>query len=353
MANRWAASLARKTQQWYRAEVKAEALSESAASIRHLVRAAAGHGVGLDEGPSAGEPIFHARVPLHHAQRLWEHAARALGPSVPLLVAQKRPEDRISPLYFAALSCATLGEALAVTVRYWPYATDGCRAKLIYQGRIVRLQLEAEGPPCPGARLGLEYLLADLVRSGRELGGGAWQPLELVLGHRPPVALEAWEAACGVPTRIDPASPGLVMSEDSLEQPIRDRVSPAVGRFFIDILDWLTPRPSIAMTATERVRALLDEPTGPRLPFDDVAQRLAMSARSLRRQLAAEGTSYQHLLDRLRRDEAVRQIARDARQIKAIARTLGFSDPRGFRRAFQRWTGLTPQQFRERHRRRC
>jgi len=54
-----------------------------------------------------------------------------------------------------------------------------------------------------------------------------------------------------------------------------------------------------------------------------------------------------------RRDEAVRQISGDARQIKAIARTLGFSDTRGFRRAFQRWTGLTPQQFRERHRRRC
>jgi AraC-like DNA-binding protein len=328
-----------------------EALSESAASIRHLIRTAGGHGVQLDEGPSAGAPIFHARVPVHHAQRQWEHAARALGPGVPLLVARKQPEDRISPLYFAAMSCPTLGEALAVTVRYWSYASDGCRAKLVYRGRTVRLQLEPEGPPSPGARLGTEYLLADLVRSGRDLSGGLWQPLELVLGHRSPVALGAWEEACGVPTRVDPAAPGLVMSEDSLELPVRDRVSPAVGRFFVDILDWLTPRPSIETTATERVVALLDELAGARPPFDEVAQRLAMSTRSLRRQLAAEGTSYQHLIDRLRRDEAVRRVARDAGQIKAIARTLGFSDPRGFRRAFQRWTGLTPQQFRERHRR--
>jgi AraC-like DNA-binding protein len=52
----------------------------------------------------------------------------------------------------------------------------------------------------------------------------------------------------------------------------------------------------------------------------------------------------------MRRDEAIREMLRDAREIKAIARAVGFSDPRGFRRAFKRWTGLTPQQFRGRHR---
>jgi AraC-like DNA-binding protein len=331
--------------------VSVEGLSESAASIRHLVRAAGDQGLQLDEGPSAGAPIFHARVPVGHAQCQWERAVRALGPSVPLMVAQKRPDDRISPLYFAAMSCRTLGEALQVTVRYWPYATDGCRARLIYRGRTVQLQLAPEGPPSLGARLGTEYLLADLARSGHELSGGAWRPAELVLGHRPPVALDAWERACGVSTRVEPGPSRLVMSVESLEQPVSSRMPAAVGRFFHDVLDWLTPRPTIAITVTERVGALLaDETTATMPPLDEIAQRLAMSTRSLRRQLAAEGTSYQDLLDRVRRDEAVHQLAHEMRQIKAIALAVGFSDPRGFRRAFKRWTGLTPQQFRERHR---
>jgi AraC-like DNA-binding protein len=335
--------------------VSVEALSESAASIRHLVRAAGGHGLQLDEGPSAGAPIFHARVPVGHAQLQWERAVRALGPSVPLMVAQKRPDDRISPLYFAAMSCPTLGEALQVAVRYWSYATDGCRARLVYRGRMVQLQLVPEGPPSLGARLGTEYLLADLARSGHELSGGEWRPVELVLGHRPPVTLDAWESACGVPTRVDPESSRLVMSVDSLQQPVGSRVPAAVGRFFLDVLDWLTPRATIAMTMTERVRELLTDELMATMPppLDEIAQRLAMSTRSLRRQLAAEGTSYQDLVDRVRRDEAVRQLGHEMRQIKAIARAIGFSDPRGFRRAFKRWTGLTPQQFRERHRVRC
>ena len=39
-------------------------MSESAASVRQLIRTVAGHGVELDEGPSLGRPIFHARVPV-------------------------------------------------------------------------------------------------------------------------------------------------------------------------------------------------------------------------------------------------------------------------------------------------
>jgi len=81
-----------------------------------------------------------------------------------------------------------------------------------------------------------------------------------------------------------------------------------------------------------------------------VAGELALSARSLYRQLAAEGTSYQRLLDGLRCDEAIRQALGDGRPFKAIAAAVGFADPRAFRRAFRRWTGTSPRQFRrDRH----
>src|ERR1700704_5731420 len=143
-------------------------MSESAASIRQLVRTVAGHGLELEEGPSFGQPIFHARVAVSHVQRQWERAVRVVGPSLPLLVAHKRPEDHISPLFFAAMSCRTLRQALQVTVNHWPYATDACRARLIPRGRSVQLRLDAAVPASLGARVGVEYLLADLAHSGRE-----------------------------------------------------------------------------------------------------------------------------------------------------------------------------------------
>jgi AraC-like DNA-binding protein len=79
---------------------------------------------------------------------------------------------------------------------------------------------------------------------------------------------------------------------------------------------------------------------------EQVAVELGLSARSLHRQLAAEGMSYQRVLDELRCNEAMRQAIDERRPFKVIASAVGFADPRAFRRAFKRWTGTSPRQFR-------
>jgi AraC-like DNA-binding protein len=322
--------------------------TESVTWIRHLIRTAESYGVRLDEGPTSHEPAFSSRIPLDHAQRLWERAVRVLGPSLPLLVA--RSDEHTSLLFLAAMSCRTIGEALQLTVAHWRYVTDAFPAMTLRRDGAVHLRLAIEGEMTLGARLGVEYLLALLVRGGRELAGGAWRPVAVLLGHRPPIGLDAWEASCGVPVRVAPESPGLVIAEGSLAQPVRSQLSRTAGRYFVELLDWYTPRPRVAPTVADRVAHALGRDLGAAAPsVEQVAAELAFSARSLHRQLAAEGTSYQRLLDRLRRDEAIRQTLEDDRPFKAIAGAVGFADPRAFRRAFKRWTGATPQQFRRRH----
>src|SRR5437762_5210730 len=78
--------------------------SESVTAIRRLVQTAARYGVQLDEGPTAREPSFSSRVSLARAHELWECAARALGPSLPLAVAAA-DDDRPCLLSLAAMSC--------------------------------------------------------------------------------------------------------------------------------------------------------------------------------------------------------------------------------------------------------
>jgi AraC-like DNA-binding protein len=73
---------------------------------------------------------------------------------------------------------------------------------------------------------------------------------------------------------------------------------------------------------------------------------MGLSARTLHRRLADEATSFQRVLDGVRRDAAIRRLLDRERQLKTVAAAVGFSDMRGFRRAFKRWTGLSPQQFR-------
>lgn len=319
--------------------------SESVFAVRRLIAAAGARGLVLDEGPTAGVPAFHARVSLTHAQRLWERAVRELGPSLPLAVAAS-VDEYLCPMQFAAMSCATLGEVLELTVAHWRYLTEGFGARAVRAGGAVRLQLDPPADPPLGVRVGVEYLLATLARAGRELAGAAWRPCELVLGHCPPVSLDAWQAVCGVPVSLGEA-PALVFPEDALGAPLGGRMSSGAGRFFREMIAWYTPR--LSPTLAERVAAALSRDLGGAAPtVEQVAAELGVSARTLHRQLAAEGASYQRVLDGLRCTEAIRQAADQRRPFKAIAAAVGFGDPRAFRRAFKRWTGSTPQQFRMR-----
>jgi AraC-like DNA-binding protein len=71
-----------------------------------------------------------------------------------------------------------------------------------------------------------------------------------------------------------------------------------------------------------------------------------MSPRTLKRKLAACGTTYSDLLDELRQNRAVQLLGSDQLSIEAIADRLGYSDAANFGRAFRRWTGTTPGAYR-------
>jgi AraC-like DNA-binding protein len=79
---------------------------------------------------------------------------------------------------------------------------------------------------------------------------------------------------------------------------------------------------------------------------EEIARALAMSQRTLQRRLADAGTSFGGVLDATRRDLAFHHLANPARQVSEIAYLLGFAEAASFNRAFRRWTGLTPSEYR-------
>ena len=82
--------------------------------------------------------------------------------------------------------------------------------------------------------------------------------------------------------------------------------------------------------------------------IERVARDLGYSRQTLYRRLKAEGTTYERLLDGVRRRLALRFMS-EGLSVKAAAYRLGFSDPAAFSRAFKRWTGSSPSEMRTRH----
>jgi AraC-like DNA-binding protein len=78
----------------------------------------------------------------------------------------------------------------------------------------------------------------------------------------------------------------------------------------------------------------------------EVARRLGLRPRTLVRRLQQSGTTFQALLDDTR-SQIAKQLLHDTRSpVSRIAASLGYRDPTVFTRAFRRWTGLTPREFR-------
>ncbi|MCW5801631.1 MAG: helix-turn-helix domain-containing protein [Deltaproteobacteria bacterium] len=97
-----------------------------------------------------------------------------------------------------------------------------------------------------------------------------------------------------------------------------------------------------APAITAELRGGGDEPS---LSIGRVARRLGATPRSLQRRLRAEGVSYRELVDAVRHRRAIELVQRGIPS-HDIADQLGFSEPRAFRRAFRRWTGILPSALR-------
>ena len=101
------------------------------------------------------------------------------------------------------------------------------------------------------------------------------------------------------------------------------------------------------LSITHRIREILGDDFREEMPsFEELTGLLNMSARTLRRRLEKEGTSYQRIKDNARRDVAISMLSREGLTVSEVAEQVGFSDPSAFHRSFKKWTGQSPGSYR-------
>ena len=104
--------------------------------------------------------------------------------------------------------------------------------------------------------------------------------------------------------------------------------------------------PDASLSVTDRVkRFLLAHPSGS-VSEEDVARSMYVSKRTLARRLKREGNGYRQVREDILSDMAARHLLDDHLSVESIAAMLGYHDSANFRRAFRRWHGCSPQEFR-------
>lgn len=289
---------------------------------------------------------FEARISYDAQLALWETLMRALDdPGFPVFVgARSQPRD-YDVVGFAYMTRANLREALDQAHRYGSVWGDGSYWDTTHSGDTLILTLHVESPARLGGRSLSECLLAEIVHSGRLLTGTDVRPIEVRFRHPAPRDTRAIEAFFKAPVRFDQPESQLVLDAATLATPLL-KADPDLAAFFAHRADDLLERHS-AEGLAQRLRALLEGELGRGLPtLETAAARLGMSARTLRRRLQEEGTTFQDILDETRCELAKRHLGEDKLALGEVAFLLGFSEPSAFHRAFKRWTGQTPLSYR-------
>ncbi len=131
-----------------------------------------------------------------------------------------------------------------------------------------------------------------------------------------------------------------------LERPLK-HANPLTKKVLEQECRQLCERLNEKMTLTNKIRHELLFTDGDFPTLDQLAHRINMPERTLRRRLTTEGTSYKDILTDIRRQKAMEMIAVGDLSMEKIAKNLGYSDAASFYHAFKAWTGSTPANFRK------
>lgn len=138
----------------------------------------------------------------------------------------------------------------------------------------------------------------------------------------------------------------LVFSKAILQEPVVQTPQTLSAYLRRAPLDWFK-RQAYFQAYTRRVIDYLERDEALAVTsMEEIAEKLHLTSRTLRRKLADEGTSFQELKDDVRRDAAIHFLSQPSIPISQISRQLGFSEPAAFTRAFKQWTGVPPGIYR-------
>jgi AraC-like DNA-binding protein len=319
------------------------------AEARQVPTAGALAVVGLERAALAGA---EARVTQAAYNQLWARLAEASGDEdFGLHFAERLDLDALDVIGHLVAKSATFGQGLDRVVAFSRILHDAGRVEIEREGTGARVYPGCRGLLHEWPRHVAEFSVAAVVVLGRIVTQATWAPREVAFRHPAPARTAEHQRLFGVTPRFDQPETSVVLGTEVLALPVRESqpgVVTYLDAYARAALEKLGPPDDDLSTNVERAIARAMDRGPPDLA--PVAAQLGLSARTLQRRLAQAGTSFQALVDGVRRAYAERYLADDRLALGEIAFLLGFSDPSNFHRAFRRWTGLTPAAFREAHR---
>ncbi|MHB1059505.1 MAG: AraC family transcriptional regulator [Rhodanobacter sp.] len=192
-----------------------------------------------------------------------------------------------------------------------------------------------------------EELFASCLMIARELVGPELRPLRVEFAYPQPSYAAEYAALFECAVQFGAMRNRLVLDTQWLAHPLPGYNPLTAKQALVLCAQQMTPdggEPHQEIVAA--VERLLRAQLAQQPKLNDVARTLNLSERSLRRKLAESGRIFREIHDRVRAERALQLLQAGTLSVAQVGSEVGFSDPREFRRAFKRWTGMPPQDAR-------
>jgi len=279
-------------------------------------------------------------------RRMSENLVRLTGdPAIALRLGGSMHLGTHGLLGHAILSSRTLRQAAGLMIQYSPL--QGAQGHILLAFTADRAVLtfeppfEVEGAP----HFLVELFFAGVLAALRQLIGPLPDECRLELAYPPAMPEEVYRRHLGVRVSFGHEVNRFVGPNDRIDQPLSAAGIP-VAEMYRRQCEKLLRDMNAAGGVAGEVRRMVLGARGKFPGIEEAARRLNVSERTLRRRLSEEGVSYRGIVDDVRS-----YLAREYRRetplcVADVASLLGFDDVANFRRAFRKWNGCAPQDFR-------
>lgn len=290
-----------------------------------------------------------ARIAQDQMTHLWELAVQSSGnPAIGLSMARVIRPAHFNVVSFALLSSTNLREGLARLVRYQRIIGEASDMSLKQSPDSYTLELHIHGDSVPASRQSHDAALAYLLAFFRWMTGLHIVPLQVGFAYEQPADMGPYEQLFQCPLTFGAASYSMQFARSVMDAKLASgnvALAQMHDQFAGDYLARFE-QTRVTHQARQVLCRLLPQGEPKR---QAVATALSMSTRTLQRRLQEEHTSFQQLLDETRRELAMQLLRQRRLTLLEVAYLLGFADPSNFFRAFKRWFGMPPGQYRETH----
>ena len=324
-----------------------------ARSIEKVINAAVARGVAeqslweaVDLDPSVVKDP-DSRIPFAKLVALYEIGAQFTGDTnFGLHIGENVTVSTFDLLSYCALNSPTVGAAFGRLVRYNSIWTDGNFFKVETTDDTSAIVYQYVDTSIGEHRQDSEMTLAMITTLCRHCATPEFGPTSVEFQHAAPADPSKHGEVFKCPVNFSAAANRLSFPASFLSLPLPKAdagLCAVLDRHAEDLLVKYPPRDSVI----DQVRnALANELCGGDPSLERIATDLNLTPRTLQRKLQELGTSYNDVLDQMRRQLSMRYLRDPRMAICEVAYMLGFSESSSFHRAFKRWTGVTPKEFR-------